>query len=206
MPVGMLAHLAGTLPYKESAEKIGALGFRQVQLALWKAFSDQDFTKPGRLSAGLAESIAEEFNKHGVSIPILGCYLHLFDRNEEQRRENVERFKELLRYARSFGASMVAAETGKNLWGPFNNLDWANLRGTIEELLEEAEKRGVFIAIEPAHEHLIDTPQVMRQWLEEIPSDHLGVLLDPGNLLTRDNIANHDHVLKEAFVLLGDGS
>lgn len=203
MSVGMLAHLVGTLPYKESAKSIGSLGFRHIQLALWKAFSDMDVTKPGRLSPGLVGSIKEEFDKHGVSIPILGCYLHLFDRNEEARRENIERFKELIRYARLFGASMVAAETGKSLWGAFDDSDWLRLKATVIELIEEAEKWGVFIAIEPADGHLVDSPQAMCQLLSEIPSSHLGVLLDPGNLLTPENIGSHDDVLREAFDLVG---
>ncbi len=97
--VGVLAHLFGKLPYRELASEVAAAGFSHIQLALWKAVNDADFNKPGKLSPGLAMSMAEEFRKQGVTISILGCYLHFFDRNPERLRENIERFKELIRYA-----------------------------------------------------------------------------------------------------------
>ncbi|RBW69719.1 sugar phosphate isomerase/epimerase family protein [Bacillus taeanensis] len=204
MSVGVLAHLFGKLPYKELAYKIGSYGFNHVQLALWKALNNYDFSKAGLLSPGLAEDIAEEFDKHDVSISVLACYLHLFERDEERRRENIERFKELLRYARCFGSHIIAAEVGKLPNNDFNEHDWITLKATIEELVEEAEKWGVYIGLEPANEHLIGTAASLNQMLSEVPSSHLGVVLDPGNLLTTENFYEQDRVIEEAFGLLGN--
>jgi L-ribulose-5-phosphate 3-epimerase len=204
MTVGVLAHLFGAKPHNELAQDIAALGFRHVQLALWKAISDIDFNQPGKLSPGLASAIGEQFVKHNVSISVLGCYLHLFDRNEEKRRENIERFKELLRYARSFGCSIVAAETGVNPGGDYSEQDWAVMRTTLQELVEEAEKWGVFVGLEAATGHLIGTAPELKRMLDEVPSSNIGVVLDPGNLLTVDNFAMQDEVIEEAFRLLGD--
>ncbi|MNZ69713.1 Xylose isomerase-like TIM barrel [compost metagenome] len=203
MSVGVLAHLFGSLPYKELAPKVAASGFTHVQLALWKAISDIDFSKPGNLSPGLASAVGEQFDKNGVSISVLGCYVHLFDRNEEVRRANVDRFKELLRYAKEFGAPMVAAETGRNEGNDYTDRDWAVMKATLEELVEEAEKRGVFVGLEAANDHLIGTAPELAQMLEEVPSSNIGVVLDPGNLLKADNFARQNEVIEEAFALLG---
>lgn len=204
MTVGVLAHLFGCLPYKRLAEEVGAQGFGHVQLALWKAIADVDFSKPGKLSPGLALDIGEQFDKRGVKISVLGCYLHLFDRDVEKRRTNVARFKELLRHARSFGCPIVAAETGTNPGGDYNDEDWAAMRATLEELAEEAERWGVFVGMEAAQGHLIGTAAELRRMLDEVPSSNVGVVLDPGNLLTPDNFGRQDEVIEEAFRLLGD--
>lgn len=202
MSIGVLAHLFGTLPYQELAHKVGAAGFKHVQLALWKAVKDVDFNKPGKLSPGLALSIAEEFDKHGVSISVLGCYLHFFERNHEQLRENVERFKELIRYARFFNAPMVAAEVGKPK-EPVTDQDRKVLNDVIQELVEEAEKWGVIVGLEPANDHLIATARDLYEFMEEVPSSQIGVVIDPGNLLNESNFERQEEVIEEAFELLG---
>ncbi|MCA0756203.1 sugar phosphate isomerase/epimerase [Paenibacillus sp. N4] len=202
MSVGVLAHLFGSVPYKELAPKLAAAGFTHMQLALWKAVSDIDFGRPGRLSPGLASAIGEEFDKHGVSISVLGCYLNMVDRNEEQRRVNVERFKELLRYARFFGAPMVAFETGR-IEGGYTDSDWTTMKATLAELAEEAEKWGVFVGLEAAGGHLVGTAPELARMLEEVPSSNIGVVIDPGNLMTAENFARQNDVIEEAFDLLG---
>lgn len=203
MSVGVLAHLFGSLPYKELAPKVAESGFTHVQLALWKAISDVDFSKPGNISPGLANAIGEQFDKHGVSISVLGCYVHLFERDAELRRANVNRFKELLRYAKFFGAPMVAAETGRNEGGDYTDRDWLVMKATLEELAEEAEKWGVFVGLEAANGHLVGTAPELSRMLEEVPSSNIGVVIDPGNLLTAANFAKQDQVIEEAFELLG---
>lgn len=204
MSVGALAHLFGRLSYRELASEVGAAGFSHIQLALWKAVSDADFSKPGKLNPGLAMSMAEEFRKQGVNISILGCYLHFFDRNASQLRENIERFKELIRYARLLGAPIVAAETGSYPDGLYTERDWQVLKETIEELAEEAEKWGVFIGLEAANGHLVGTAAELSALLAEVQSSHIGVVLDPGNLMTADNFTRQDEVIEEAFQLLGN--
>ncbi|TYP79121.1 sugar phosphate isomerase/epimerase family protein [Paenibacillus methanolicus] len=203
MTVGVLAHLFGSLPYRELAEKVGAAGFRHVQLALWKAVSDVDFSRPGLLSPGLAASIAEEFGKRNVRISVLGCYLHMFDSDAERRRVNIARFKELLRYAPLLGCPTVAFETGVNPGGDYTEQDWTTMRETLEELAEEAQRWGTFIGLEAANGHLVGTTAQLHRMLEEVPTSSIGVVLDPGNLLNDDNFDRQDQVIEEAFSLLG---
>jgi len=204
MTVGVLAHLCGSLPYRELAAKVSEHGFHHVQLALWKAFTEIDFSKRGILNPGLAMSIAEEFDKHQVHISVLGCYLHYYDRDAGQRRDNVERCKELLRYARFMGAPMVAFETGALPAGDYTEQDWQVMKSVMEELVEEAEKWGVFIGLEAANGHLIGTAQEIKRMLDEVPSSHIGVVLDPGNLMNSGNFSRQDDVIEEAFELLGN--
>lgn len=204
MAIGVLAHLFGKLPYDQLAKKVSEKGFEYVQLAIWKAIDGYDFSKPGKLSPGLVRDIRKEFDKHGVSVSVLACYLHMFDRDEEKRKINMERFKELIRFAPQFGTTVVAAEVGKLPNSDFTNQDWQILKENLKDLLEEAEKWGVTLAIEPATGHMIGDAPTLYKMLQEIPSTNFGVVLDAGNLMTKDNFHQQDSIIKEAFELLGD--
>jgi sugar phosphate isomerase/epimerase len=203
MSVGVLAHLFGRLPVHQLAAQVAERGFTHVQLALWKAIDGIDFTRPGKLSPGLAMHIGETFARQGVAISVLGCYIRLFERDPEQRRINTERFKELLRHARYFGCPVVAAETGHYPDGHTEE-DWKTMRQVLEELVEEAERWGVYVGLEAANGHLIGTAQELRRMLDEVPSSMIGIVIDPGNLLNESNFDRQDEVIEEAFRLLGE--
>ncbi len=202
MSVGVLAHLLGKQPYDDLAETAGKEGFSHVQLALWKAIDSPDFQRPGYLSPGLARNIKAAFAGHRISISVLACYLHLYERDLEKRHENLERFKELIRFAPLFDCCVVAAEVGK-MPGGFTSDDWRVLQESLEILLAEAEKHGVFIGIEPANDHLIGDIDTLERMMAQLPASNLGVVLDPGNLLTSDNFFRQDEVIEHAFSRVG---
>src|SRR5690554_1433049 len=111
MGIGILAHNFGRMGYRELAEQVGNEGFSCIQLALAKAFTDVD-SGLGKLSPGLARTIRGTYQEHGVRIASLGCYINTIEPDEVNRRNNIDRFKEHLRFARDFGTSIVATETG----------------------------------------------------------------------------------------------
>ncbi|HEX7057110.1 MAG TPA: sugar phosphate isomerase/epimerase [Bacilli bacterium] len=203
MSLGVLAHCFGKLPCAKLAEKIGRSGFSYVQLALTKALSDFD-CGPGKLSPGLANTIAEQFARHGVRIPVLGCYVNLLDSDRTQYRANIDRFKEHVRHARHFGAAIVATESGVPAPGTDFAQNWQRLKEAVEEIAEEAEKWGIIVGLEAANNHLIGSPAALAELLRQVPSSMLGVVFDPCNVLTKDNVAEQDLVMQEAFAQLGE--
>lgn len=203
MKVGVLAHLCGVLPPDQLAERVANNGYSYVQLAIWKAFEGMGFDLPGQLSPGLGNYVAEHFAKHDVSIPVLGCYLRLFERDEHQQRAHIERFKEHLRHARHFGASIVAVEVGKPDPGTSREDNWSRLMEALSELTEEAERWGTIIGIEPAENHLIEKTEQLVQCMDELQSSNIGFVLDPANLMNARNFKHQDDVIKNAFELLG---
>jgi Sugar phosphate isomerases/epimerases len=202
MSVGILAHLLGTMPYKELAAKVAAQGFPYVQLALAKAFSDVD-SRLGKLSPGLAQEVGGAFAEQGVRIAVLGCYASLVDLDDEVYRHNVDRFKEHLRNARHFGAPIVATEVG-GVTDPERRAQHAErLNRALEELVEEAERWGVTIGLEAAQGHMIDSTETLAEAIDRIPSSCVGVVMDPCNLMNPARFENQDHTMREAFRLLG---
>jgi sugar phosphate isomerase/epimerase len=202
--IGMRAHDFGKLPLVELAGKVGAAGFSSIQLAMAKALADIDSSN-GKLSPGLANHIAETFDRNGVRIAVLGCYINPVHPDPAQRRREIDRFKEHLRYARDFGTGLVATETGRistyqsQYPDSYKEKAWSILRETVEELAETAEKYGVFATIEPAATLTIGSVEDMVRLLDEVPSENIGVLIDACNLMTAENIGRQDEVMKQAF-------
>lgn len=209
MALGTLAHTVGKWPLKELTAKLEGRGVDFVQLALSKAIADID-TGTGRLSSGLANHVAEAFNRKGIRIGVLGCYIDPIHPDPEERRRQIVRFKEHIRFARDFGAPMVATETGmRNTYAEvlpdrYEHHGWETLRQTVEELAEEAERWGVTVGLEPVSSHTLSSAEKMSRILEEVPSSVLGVVFDPCNLLTVPDMERQEAFLDECFGAFGD--
>ncbi|MNI78558.1 Xylose isomerase-like TIM barrel [compost metagenome] len=74
----------------------------------------------------------------------------------------------------------------------------------MEELLEEAEKWGVIVAVEPANGHIIGTAQDWRRLSDEVKSSNLAAVIDPCNILRDNDFHRQDDAMREAFELMGD--
>ncbi|MDF2648908.1 MAG: sugar phosphate isomerase/epimerase [Paenibacillus sp.] len=209
MGIGTLAHAAGHLPLKQLTEKLSGRGIDFVQLALSKAISDID-TRLGRLSPALANHIGEQFHRAGIRIGVLGCYINPIHPDPQQRRHEINRFKEHLRFARDFGTSIVATETADLTTylsqdsERYEAIGWAILKQTVEELAEEAERWGVFIGLEPVFTHTLSSTEKMVRILDEIPSSNLGVVFDPVNLMPPTAVEAQEVFLDQAFAAFGD--
>ncbi|WP_245648171.1 sugar phosphate isomerase/epimerase family protein [Paenibacillus borealis] len=203
-----MAHTAGCLPLKELTATLQTYNIDFVQLALAKAIQDIDLS-PGKLSPGLASYIGEQFDKAGIRIGVLGCYINPIHPDPAIRRVEIDRFKEHLRYARQFGAPMVATETGalttflESDPYRYEEIGWEALKATVEELAEEAEKWGVFLALEGVSTHTLSSPGKMRRILDEVPSSSIGVVLDPCNLIGEE-VHLQDEIVDSSFSLFGD--
>ncbi|MBP1961564.1 sugar phosphate isomerase/epimerase family protein [Paenibacillus aceris] len=209
MGIGTLAHTVGHLPLNQLTEKLRGRGIDFVQLALSKAISDID-TSLGKLSPGLANHIGEQFHRAGIRIGVLGCYINPIHPDPQQRRYEINRFKEHLRYARDFGTSIVATETADLTTylsqdaERYEAIGCELLKQTVEELSEEAERWGVNIGLEPVFTHTLSSKEKMVRIMEEIPSSNLGVVFDPVNLLPPADVDNQEEFLDGAFAAFGD--
>ncbi len=209
MNIGVRAHDVGKMPVKELAKAVAEKNCSYVHLALQKAVTDYDFSA-GKLNPGMAKMIREAFHREGVLISVLGCYINPIHPDLQIRRDSLERFKEHIRFARDFGCSIVATETGSlnsdGSYHPENNSPKAFniLVDSVKELVCEAEKFGVFVCLEGVTIHTVSTPDIMKRVIDLIPSNNLQVLFDPANLLNAANINHQREIIQEAFQLYGD--
>lgn len=207
--LGVRAHDFGKLPAPVLADKIASHGLGGIQLALAKAI-DGINSDTGALSPGLAGHLRSTFAKRDIHVAVLGCYVNICHPDAAERAQLIARFKEHLRFARDFGTSIVATETASL------NADWSyhpdngsegafNLAvRSVAELVEEAQRFGVFATIEGVSHHVMSTPQRLRRMLDAIKSTNLQILFDPVNLLSADNYKEQERIMKESFDLFGD--
>ncbi|MGV8982025.1 sugar phosphate isomerase/epimerase family protein [Clostridium sp.] len=209
MILGGRAHDFGKLPVDELASKVSKQGYSYIQLALSKAIDGID-TSLGKLSPGMANYIRDIFKSENVGIAVLGCYINPIHPDMAERRKQIERFKEHIRFARDFGCSLVGTETGSLKVDNSSEYDnqsesvFETLIQSLKELVKEAEKFGVIVGIEGGKNEVVTTPKKMRRVLDLIPSNNLQVIYDPTNYLSAYNFKNQDEIIKEAFELFGD--
>ena len=67
-----------------------------------------------------------------------------------------------------------------------------------------AEEAGAILAVEPVHSHIISTPERAQRMLEELPSDHLQIILDSVNLIGPGHDRDADQIIDDAIRRLGD--
>lgn len=209
MNIGIRAHDIENRSLEELVKEIAGKGLTSVQLALSKSF-DSINTELGSLSPGLARYIGNEFSKQHIQIAVLGCYFNMIHPDLLERRKGIERFKEHIRFARDFGCSIVATETGNvnadiiYTEDNFKEEPFLEVVESVRELVQEAEKFGVIVGIEAGVNHPVYSPKVMKRLLDTIPSNNLQVILDPVNLLTIDTYENQEEIFQEAMELFGD--
>lgn len=190
-------------------EEIAGKGLTSVQLALGKSFTEMN-TSVGSLSPGFARHIGDAFRKKDVQIAVLGCYIHMIHPDKDKRKQELDRFKEHIRFARDFGCSIVGTETG-NVYEKtgytvdnYEEQPFLDVVESVSELVAEAEKFGVIVAIEGGINHPVHSPQVLKRLLDSIDSPNLQVIFDPANFLNPTNYHRQEEVFQEAMDLFGD--
>jgi L-ribulose-5-phosphate 3-epimerase len=208
MNLGIRAHDIENRPLEELVNEIACKGLTCVQLALSKSFDIK--AEPGVLSPGLAHYIGSAFSKQNIQIAVLGCYFNMIHPDQGERRKGLDCFKEHIRYARDFGCSIVATETGNvnpeiiYTKENFKEEPFLEVVESVRELVREAEKFGVIVGIEAGVNHPIYSPKVMKRLLDSVDSNNLQVIFDPVNLLTIDTYKHQVEIFQEAFDLFGD--
>lgn len=209
MRLGVRAHDFGKLPAEVLAERISEKGFTSIQLTLHEAISDLN-VETGMLNPGMAFYIREAFSKHHIQIAVLSCYINPILPDKEERKRQIESFKEFVRYARDFGCGIVATETGSIntdfSYHPGNHREesFKILLESLGEMVCEAEKFGIIAAIEGVEKFVASDPERIESILDSVKSNNLQVLFDPVNLLTIDNYCYQNRIIEDSFRLFGD--
>ncbi len=209
MQLGIRLHDIKKAPLEERLSIAREQGFACAHLALTKVVSEHS-VENAALTPGYACHLRKLFERYGIDVAVLGCYLNLATPDEAALQKNRDRYLAHIRFASLLGCGVVGTETGAvNTAYTFeerNHSDEAldifveNLRTVVEY----AEKAGVVFAIEPVFKHIVWNPGRARQVLERIASPNLQIIFDPVNLLDIRNYQNRDEIIAEAIEVLGD--
>ena len=194
---------------EERAKTARAEGFSCVHLALSKVISGVTFDSAA-LNEGLAMHVKRVFAHNGLDVAVLGCYLNLAHPDPAKLKEIQAKYYAHIRVAALSGACMVGTETGApNAAYTFEPACHGQealitfLRG-LEPVVEEAEKRGVTLAIEPVWNHIVWNADRAREVLNAMGSRNLRIIFDPVNLLSTENVEDRERVIGDAMDKLCD--
>lgn len=187
------------------AQRCLALRVPHLQLALKKSFPN--LIKDGVFSPGLARHLKTELENGGVAVSVLGCYINPVHPEAAVRQAEVNRFCEMLKFAKYMGADMVGTETGSILKQPEDNHTEAvyqTFLQSMRQIVACAEKLGVMVGVEGVTVHTIYNPRMMKRFLNDIDSPNVLVIFDAVNLINAENAAHQEKMMDEAFELFGE--
>ena len=208
MNIGIRLHdtAPGTLEQRLDFAK--AQGFSCAHLALSKALTDFPMNEaPARMTDALADRVKAAFEDRGMGCAVLGCYLKLATDDAEALARTREIYRAHLRFAAKIGAGVVGTETpaapGLDL-PPDSEEAFQLFLRNVAPVARWAGEEGALLAIEPVACHIVNTPEKAERLLDALKSDHVRIILDAVNLLTRENCAEADAIIDEALRRLGD--
>ena len=204
MIIGMRGHDFGRMQPDELAAAISSKGFRATQLAFTKAFIQpaDSYMTPEQLT-----HIRDVFSENNVAIPVMGCYISASDRDPAVLNAAKEKFAQCLRASVLLGAGCVGTETKHFTFDESEReAAYARLLDFTRYVVREAEACGAIVGIEPVASHTLNTPELTRRLLDDVPSENVKIILDMGNLLTRDTCSPEAQkdILDRCLALFGD--
>lgn len=202
MLIASRTHDYGKLPLKDLAPLLKREGFEAVQLVLPKAFIEINSYED--ITPDFLERLRESFEQNQIRIHILGCYMDLGNPDGAVRSNAVDTFKNCLSYAKALGAKIVGTETAyprltkeeRKEWYPF-------MLDSLGQLIEEAERVGQDMAVEPVYWHPLNDLETALYVFEKFNSKRLKMIFDPANVLESPKI-NQSAYWKEWLQALGD--
>lgn len=201
MLVAARTHDYGKQPVDHLAKLLRSESIEAAQLVLPKAFSE--INSYDEVTPQLVEQIRRKFEEENIKIQILGCYMDLANPDDDVRKNAVDTFKKCLKFNQILGASIVGTETAyprlsleeKKIWHPY-------MMDSIARLVEEADRLGVDMAIEPVYWHPLQDLETTVEVFEKMNSDRLKMIFDPANVLQCPEI-DQDAYWKEWLGVLG---
>jgi L-ribulose-5-phosphate 3-epimerase len=179
-------------------ETCHASGLRAVQLG--DPLLSEYLERPERI-----DSLVSRLDGEGISVAALAGYRNLIAPDPTVRRANLVFLLRCLELAARFRTSVVATETGTRnpasewQWSPANRSPEAValLDEAVEELVAAAEEHGSILALEASVKHVVGTHAAVEGLLDRFPSEHLQLVLDPYNYVSRHLLSAQERVTRD---------
>jgi len=182
------------------AGELAAAGIHMIQLYLnqtdsryWQYNGRSDLSD---LTTSRCEAIARAYRSAGITLHSMGVYTNLIHGDPAERRANLAYFEDMMKAGGAMGIRMFVTEAGhyepeKPTAGfayHFRQQVWEQMRATMKELAEMAERHDATVLLEPSFAGFLASAKRTRVFLQEVNSPRIRALLDPANILEVDDL------------------
>lgn len=196
MDVGVVTRSFGQLTNEQTADLLAEKGFRWTELC----FSQTDskyWVYNGRsdlsdMTDDRSRTIVETYRSRGVEVPVLGVFTNLIEPDDEERALNLAYFERMMQIAAVNDIPTVVTECGFVRGARGVNSDiyeevFERLLASYRWLLERAETYDLDIALEPCVIDIVPSAKRTADFIAQLGSSRVKVLLDPANLLANSS-------------------
>jgi len=136
------------------------------------------------------EALVKTTREHGLEISEVVAQQDLITLNEKIKRDRINLIKECIKAVGQVDIKTVNLFTGPAPWDPnapriprdiTEGEAWSLILDAFNELVEEAERYGVYLAVEAVFGHLCHDYYTIKELLDNIDSKFLGVNMDPSH-------------------------
>lgn len=193
---------------QDLACQIAEKGIKNVQFALNASFPE--LSAAAQINPGMGTFFKNEFGQQNVQVALLSCYSNLIHPDPHEREKILQKFERYLFHARYFGASMVASETGSVIptlgYSEENFTDevFDELVTVVQRLVKSGERYQTMVGIEAGLNHPLFSNDRIQELIASVPSDFLGIVYDPTNLITPETASKQVEIVAEAFEKFGE--
>jgi sugar phosphate isomerase/epimerase len=207
-----LGIFARTFRRDTAAEVAAAVAGAGYALAHWNFAAVGRSTLASDVDDDAFGAVREAFDAAGLGIPSVSATFNAVHPDADLRAVQTARAVRLIGLVPGLGAEVVTLCTGtrdtEDMWrahpGNADPSAWADLRHSLDPLLEAARDAGVRLGIEPEPANVVrDAPAAARLLDELGPEAPIGIVLDPANLLTPATVDRQGEILDQAITLLG---
>lgn len=206
MKIGIVTRSFPEMTTAEAADTMVKHGFKCTELCFvqtdcnyWKYNGTSDISG---LSNEQVMEIVNVYRSKGIEVTSIGVFTNLIEPDEETRKHNLEYFVKHIEYAAYCGIKYVATECGfipgnRGVQAHTYETAFNTMLESVKYLTKEAEKRDVYIAIEPCVLDVIPSAKRMRDFIYQCNSDRVKVLIDPANLIANSSEEDMFKYLKD---------
>jgi sugar phosphate isomerase/epimerase len=194
--VGVVTRSFPQLSNRETADLLARNGFRWTELCFSQTDSSY-WVYNGRsdissLTDERAREIIEAYRRRGVEVTAIGVFTNLLEPDERELDENIDTFERHMEIAEANGVPYLSTETGfvpgaRGVRLETYESDFARLVLSFQRLAVAAARHGVHVCLESCVLDPIPSAKRTRDFIAQVGSDRIKVLLDPANLIANSS-------------------
>ena len=196
MDIGVVTRSFPQLSNRETADLLANAGFRWIELCFVQTDSKY-WVYNGRSDlAGLtderARAIIDTYRERGIEVTAIGVFTNLLEPDERELDANIDTFERHMEIAAANGVPYVSTETGFVPGRRGVQLDtyesaFAQLVQSFQRLAVAAFRQGVHVCLEPCVLDPVPSAKRTRDFIAQVGSDRIKVLIDPANLIANSS-------------------